>query len=74
MVAMKEVLPKCELFVSATCTEGLIDGFESFIGIDGEMYKGSWVADRKHERGSGVGEGVYGRLPECHCSRIVGIN
>jgi len=40
MVAMKEVLPKFELFVSAICTEGLIDDFGSFIGVDGDMYRG----------------------------------
>ena len=32
------------------------------------------MVDRKYESGSGVGEGVYGRLPECRCSRLAGIN
>ncbi|KAL9322246.1 hypothetical protein ACSQ67_010299 [Phaseolus vulgaris] len=38
------------------------------------MYGGSRVANGKHGRGSGVGEGVYGRLLECRCSRLTKIN
>ncbi|KAJ1405003.1 Phosphatidylinositol-4-phosphate 5-kinase, core [Sesbania bispinosa] len=32
-----------------------MEGFGSFIGVDGDMYRGSWLADRKH----GFGEKRY---------------